>query len=367
MSDGLAHGSGKPEKGRTGAAAHEQWVKDQLDGCPTTWVDIASLRPADSPRSAGEDAEHTQVLAGSEDPLPPIVVHGPSMKVIDGMHRVHCARVRGHRMIEARIYHGDDKDAFVLAVRLNVTHGLPLTSADRCAAATRIVASHPQWSNRMIATMAGIAPATVAQIRKRSAGQAAQPGSRVGQDGRTRPVDTAAGREKAYELLVGNPGASLRSIAREAGISPATVRDVRRRIEEGKGPVPDRRRRRPEPVDGIPLPRTAPASVIPHSELSAILDSLKKDPAFRFSQKGRSLLRWLDQHLAGMAAWHQIAGDVPPHGQATIAKFLHIYADAWKEFATHVENGTRQQSEELEAGFRRPGNPLLACDGAGTE
>ncbi|HET6704888.1 ParB/RepB/Spo0J family partition protein [Amycolatopsis sp.] len=347
-------------------------MRDQLDGCPTAVVDIESLRPADSPRSSGEDAGHTQVLAESEEPLPPIVVHGPSMKIIDGMHRVHCARVRGHRVIEAKIYNGDDKDAFVLAVRLNVTHGLPLTSADRCAAAARIVASHPRWSNRMIATMAGIAPTTVAQIRRRSVGPVPPSDSRVGQDGRTRPVDAAAGREKAHELLIENPGASLRAIARQAGISPATVRDVRRRLEEGRGPVPDRRRRKPEEIDGIPLPRSAPASVIPHSELGAILDSLKKDPAFRFSQKGRSLLRWLDQHLAGMAAWHQIARDVPPHGQGTIAKFLHIYADAWKEFAIHVEDGTRQQSEEisdaaLEADFHRSGNPLLACDGVGKE
>ncbi len=334
------------EGDEAGATPHDHWVREQLDSCSIAFVDIDSLLPADSPRSSGENAEHTQALAEWDGPLPPIVVHGPTLKIIDGMHRVRSARLRGQRVIEAKIYRGDERDVFVLAVRLNVTHGLPLSSADRSTAAARIVLSHPHWSNRMIATMAGIAPATVAQIRRRSAEPGDQAGGRVGQDGRTRPVDAAAGREKAHELLIENPGASLREVARQAGISPATVRDVRRRLQEGEEPVPDRHRRKPEPTDGIPLPRPASGSGIPHSELSAILDRLKKDPALRFSQKGRSLLRWLDQHLAGMAAWHQIARDVPPHGHGTIAKFLHIYAAAWTEFATHIENSTRNRPDE---------------------
>jgi hypothetical protein len=37
-----------------------------------------------SPRQGGENDEHARALAESEERLPPIVVHGPSMRVIDG-------------------------------------------------------------------------------------------------------------------------------------------------------------------------------------------------------------------------------------------------------------------------------------------
>jgi hypothetical protein len=36
----------------------------------------------------------------------------------------------------------------VLAVQVNVTHGLPLSLADRKVAASRIIDCYPGWSNR---------------------------------------------------------------------------------------------------------------------------------------------------------------------------------------------------------------------------
>ncbi|WP_229679951.1 winged helix-turn-helix transcriptional regulator [Saccharopolyspora thermophila] len=343
-----------------GLAARDQWVKEQLDNCPITVVDIDSLLPADSPRSSGVDAEHTHALAEGDDELPPIVVHGPTMRVIDGMHRLASARARKQRTIEARIYDGDDRDAFVLAVRLNVTHGLPLSRADRAAAAARIVVSHPHWSNRMIATMTGIAPATVGRIRKRSTGQAAQSDTRVGQDGRVRPLNASAGRQRAFELLIQNPDASLREVARQAGVSPATVHDVRRRLQEGEEPTPARQRRGSGSGGRGPEPRPAAGSATPHSRLGVILADLKKDPALRFNQKGRSLLRWLDRHFAGMNAWRQVIFDIPAHRRDTIAEFLRIYASAWTELADDIKETARNSAENTSETTPRKGFSLLA-------
>ncbi|MBF6063300.1 winged helix-turn-helix transcriptional regulator [Nocardia terpenica] len=253
------------------------------------------------------------------------------------MHRLRSAKVRGDRLILAKLYDGDERDSFVLAVRLNVTHGLPLTAADRTAAAVRIVDTHPHWSNRMIATVAGIAPATVAQIRGRSTDQSDQLGSRVGRDGRVRPLDPAIGRERAVQLLAENPEASLREVARQAGISPATVHDVRRRLRLGQDPVPGRGSRSPIPTTRLPHPvESSEPEVVPMTELAAILADLKKDPAVRFNEKGRSLLRWLDQYLAAMTAWNNVSRGIPEHHHNTIAKFLRTYAAALAERADHM-------------------------------
>jgi hypothetical protein len=158
-----------------------------LEGLPAVMLPISSLLLDDSPRHAGESDEHVQVLTESEERLPPIVVHGPSMRVIDGRHRVRAAMIRGDVTVDAKIYHGTAGDAFVLAVRMNITHGLPLTRADRSAAALRIIGSHPQWSDRMIATATGLSAGTVAKARQRSTVSNAQSNTRVGKDGRARP------------------------------------------------------------------------------------------------------------------------------------------------------------------------------------
>ncbi|MEV4256382.1 helix-turn-helix domain-containing protein, partial [Spirillospora sp. NPDC049652] len=193
-------------------------------------VEIAALSTRDSPRVLGEDPDHVEALAAVQDELPPILVHRATMNVIDGMHRLRAARLRGDDRIPVRFFDGDAADAFVVAVQHNIAHGLPLSLADRKSAAERIIASHPQWSDRRIASATGIAPGTVAEIRRRTRGTA---DVRIGQDGRARPVNGVEGRRQAAELIRKEPGLSLRQVARAVGISPETVRDVRNRLNQG--------------------------------------------------------------------------------------------------------------------------------------
>jgi hypothetical protein len=63
------------------------------------------------------------------------------MRVIDGMHRLRAAQLRGDHGVEVKFFDGDADEAFIAAVRANITHGLPLTLADRKAAAQRILAA----------------------------------------------------------------------------------------------------------------------------------------------------------------------------------------------------------------------------------
>jgi len=146
-------------------------------------IPLAAILPADSPRLAGENAGHIRVLAELQVALPPIVVHRDTMRIIDGMHRFRAAALRGDSDIEVCFFDGKEDDAFVLAVQSNVTHGLPLSRSDRARAALRILASHPSWSDRMIAGAAGVSPKTVGAIRRRSIVEIPQLAARVGADG----------------------------------------------------------------------------------------------------------------------------------------------------------------------------------------
>ena len=199
-----------------------------------------SLRIGKSPRLNGEDRAHIARLAETDAPLPPILVHRRTMRVIDGMHRLMAASLQGRGMIEVEFFDGSEADVFLRAVQENIAHGLPLTQADRRAAAKRIIATHPHMSDRAIGHVAGLAAKTVAAMRKRSTEDPAQSNARVGRDGRVRPLDSSEARRRAAELLTGQPESSLRDVARAAGISPATVLDVRKRLERGESPVPER-------------------------------------------------------------------------------------------------------------------------------
>ena len=56
-----------------------------------------------------------------------LFVLAQTMWVIDGIHRVHAAVMQGDEEIAGKIYRGTEHDAFVIAVRINIAHGLPLS------------------------------------------------------------------------------------------------------------------------------------------------------------------------------------------------------------------------------------------------
>lgn len=138
---------------------------------PVHLVPVDALSVDACPRLSGEDPDHLRILLETPNELPPILVHRPTMRVIDGMHRLSVARLRGQSQIAVRYFDGAEEDAFVLSVQNNVRHGLPLSLADRTAAATRIARSHPHWSDRTIARTSGLSPKTVAAIRRRSSAE----------------------------------------------------------------------------------------------------------------------------------------------------------------------------------------------------
>ncbi|MFD0855024.1 hypothetical protein ACFQ07_22475, partial [Actinomadura adrarensis] len=137
----------------------------------TEWplhVPITEILPADSPRLDGVDETHARVLADAESELPPILVHRATMRVIDGMHRLRVARLKGQNTVAVRFFEGPEDLVFALAVEANIAHGKPLSLQDREAAAARIVREHPEWSDRVIAGTSGLSSKTVGAIRRRA-------------------------------------------------------------------------------------------------------------------------------------------------------------------------------------------------------
>ncbi|UOE21950.1 helix-turn-helix domain-containing protein [Thermobifida halotolerans] len=306
-------------------------------------VPISSLNPADSPRHRGLRPEHLRTLTESREELPPILVHRATMRVIDGMHRLKVAADQGGTLISARFFEGTESEAFVLSVEGNTRHGLPLTLAERTAAARRILASHPEWSDRMVASVTGLSPKTVRDLRHSAQISAPEVTARVGRDGRVRPLDPAAGRLRAAELLRKNPRASLRRIADEAGISPGTVRDVKERLRRGEEPVPRARNRKrmsgpPTRKDSSNLPTPRPNRAPVQSEdLRACLETLTGDPVLRYSENGRRLLRVLSAISVLIENREQLLRSVPSHWAGTIYRIAMECSKEWQEFAQQME------------------------------
>jgi ParB-like chromosome segregation protein Spo0J len=338
-----------PERAVVSAELLPAVLENRVAAGPVVPVGVDLLATSDSPRLAGENPEYVRVLMESEKALPPILVHRDKMRVIDGMHRLRAAVARGDRHIGVQFFDGDEKDAFVLAVQVNMAHGLPLSLADRTAAATRIIQSHPQWSDRAIASTTGLAAKTVGVIRGRSTGGNSQLAARLGRDGRVRPLDNAEGRRRAGALIARQPDASLRAIARAAGISPTTVRDVRDRLIRGDDPVPPARRGTTRKVELQPEadePRTGwgdrtAALRRPAHNRRVISVNLWKDPSLRFNEKGRNLLRMLSALAISTEQWNELGAAIPPHSMLVVHEAALACADVWRDFADDVERRLR--------------------------
>lgn len=262
------------------------------------------------------------------------------------MHRLLAARLKGIGHVRVQFYEGDSDQAFLHSVRLNVQHGMPLTRADRRAAAERIFRTHPQLSDRAIAAIAGLATKTVAGLRLKMVDCSASD-VRVGQDGRRRPVNNADGRLAASQVIALRPEASLRQIAREAGISVGTAHDVRERIRQGKDPLPDSVRERAlgtapaAPADPpAPAPRATGRTVAQdREEVQEVLQRLRQDPSLRYTESGRSLLRWLGTSTVIPAELPVPLKQMPAHCAVSVSRLARSCAAAWLELALRLESG----------------------------
>lgn len=334
---------------------------------------VTALAPADSPRAGEVDPGHVRALMEMEE-LPPLLVCRRTMRVVDGMHRLTAAMLSGRSHVAVRYFDGDEEAAFVTAVQANLHRGLRLSRQERTAAAERIMTAYPQWSNRAIAQAAGLSAKTVATVRRRTTEDGPQSNTRVGRDGRARPVDPAAGRRRAADYLGEHPDASLRRIAAAAGVSVGTARDVRAKWASGEDPVvrrdaPARAEVRlaavgpgpkapgphapgPHPAGPHALGPNAPGPHAPgphapgphapgpprhRAPAADPLAVLARDPSVRFSEPGRQLLRLLDNRALTGEQAASLRRAVPLHSRPALAAAINQHIDVWSTFLTNLE------------------------------
>lgn len=308
----------------------------------------------------GIDTNHVHRLADIYPCLPPVLVHRPTMRVVDGMHRIGAAALRGLTSVAVHFFDGTEEEVFLRSVSANTSHGLPLSLADRKAAAQRILDSHPSLSDRAVAGYVGLDAKTVAALRQCSAADSPPLNARMGADGRVYPLDRTAERMHAAELLTRDPSLPLRTVVKETGLSLGTAHDVRQRLLRGDRPVPESRpgRARPagaggartgDPAKAASSPAGADAPGTPRARPSAhqlrtprsrgALDALRRlaaDPSLRHSDSGRDFIRWIHVHFVMDEAWRKRLDTIPPHCTESVAELAQECADSWRRFADEL-------------------------------
>lgn len=323
-----------------------------VEQLPVVSVPIRSLIPIFYLRRAGTDASHVRLLAdaASSAKLPPILVQKSSSGIIDGMHRVEAAKVRGEPTIRARLVDCTDEEALVLAVKTNTLHGLPLSRADRIAGAKRIIANHPDWSDRVLAGVTGLSAKAIASLRSSATDPAQLHVKRLGRDGRRRPVVPGEGRRRAAEYINTHPEASLREIARATDVSLGTVHGVRERIRRGayhgmEKPEQPVGQAADSSTNGVVvnLPQSAPglrvASGPPNIQplaWSTISAKLAGDPTLRYSEGGRAFLQWMAAHSTRADEWLEFVDAIPQRWLGKIHQVAVGMSDEWRQFAEQL-------------------------------
>lgn len=292
-------------------------------------VPIESLRFGLSPRNENHDPEHAAALVEVLDKVPPILVHTPTLRVIDGVHRVEAARLAGRKTLPALMFDGDETLARIEAVRSNILHGKPLTLAERESAAVQFLGLVPDWSDRRIADVSGLSPATVARLRDRATADSGQLRARVGRDGRVRPLDPSELRQRIADAITSEPEASNRAIARRTAASPATVRDVRERLQRGENPVPARLRGERRGAEGS-------------LRAKARKKEPRKDCANVISAVPARFAAWFEARRIRDTEWQEFVDDIPIGRVYEVADATRRQSERWHAFAVALEDRARR-------------------------
>lgn len=327
---------------------------EDIERLPVSMVPVSSLQLGFFLRGTGTDPVHVKILADAADPasLPPILVQRSNFSVIDGMHRLEAAKLRGETTVKARLIDCSDREAFILAVKSNTSHGLPLARTDRIAGAKRILAWHPDWSDRAIGVATGLSAKTIAGIRRRSGDSVQQFAKRLGRDGKRRPLN-AEGRRRAAAYLTACPDATLREVAKEADVSLGTVHDVRAQMRRGLDPLTSGRGQeaaeRKLGIPGTPSGRagrgaaantpslTGAGRVSPSATWSMMSSKLANDPSLKYTEGGRNFIRWMASHIPGGEEWREFIDAVPPHWASDVSVIAEKASFEWRAFAEQLK------------------------------
>ncbi|MGH3158012.1 MAG: ParB/RepB/Spo0J family partition protein [Streptosporangiaceae bacterium] len=336
-------------------------TNDRLDlknfeNLPARDVPVMELSPGVYLRQSGTSSTHVQVLidAAGSSALPPILVQEDGWRVIDGLHRLQAAKLRGDALIRARFLDCTDSEALVLGMKANSAHGLPLSKADRVCGAKRVLTAHPDWSDRVIADISGLSANTIGSLRGRTAGTELPGGKRLGRDGRRRPVTSVEGRRRAAEYIGTHPDAPLRQVAKETDVSLGTVHDVSARLRRGISPEQNGHRVRAGRLAAHPANGSASSvTAAPGADGAAprrknhtdetltwtgVAAKVANDPAIRYTEGGKEFLRWMALHATDPEGWRECVDAIPPHWLGVMVPIADTISKEWNQFAERLRS-----------------------------
>jgi len=331
-----------------------------IERLPEVNLQVSLLVPGFHLRQDGTDPDHVRLLADAAGSvkLPAILVQKSGSRIIDGLHRLEVAKLRGEWTISARIIDCTDSEALVLAIRSNTLHGLPLLRADRIFGAKRVLAAHADWSDRAVAAITGLSAKSIVSLRNSSTGDTQFFGKRLGRDGKRHPVMPTEGRLRAVEYIKAHPDASLRQIARETDVSLGTVHDVREKIRCGAAPTPGTPGRQAEQAAASPRPIAVVASPLPIRAPNAgmgtgtvqgqrlvwpmISGKLADDPSLRYTEGGRAFLRWMAGHCLQTDDWREFIDAIPQHWRPAVGRIASEMSEEWRQFSDRL--GTKLEA-----------------------
>jgi SRSO17 transposase len=255
---------------------------EPVPGGPTAGPRICTIpigllkRTGKTAPPAGENRDYVVALARSAVKLPPLFVHRRTMRIIEGAHRLQAAELRGDDAVEVIFF--DDEPGFVAP---GGGPGGPPSFDDRAATATRLLSSHPDWPDRAVATVSGLAPRTVRALRKSPAS-----GDGVLIPFRPHPPVPAA---QPPEVPAPRPSIPVHQVAKEFELEPHTVVEVLSRLRRG------RQQDRPSgPLAPVP------ASAVPPDATSLVLDRVCDELFATLSRRDQRLRA--RQSLEGLLA-----------------------------------------------------------------
>jgi hypothetical protein len=109
---------------------------------------------------------------GAEFPPVQVVYDGEAYWLWDGFHRLHARKRNGLHTAPAIVRQGTRRDAVLLSVGANATHGFRRTNEDKRRAVMALLADEEwgQWSDREIARRCGVSHPFVADLRSKLSG-----------------------------------------------------------------------------------------------------------------------------------------------------------------------------------------------------